>query len=220
MDCSSPSHTEVLQKSSSVDKSVHASDIMERYNILRSRAETYDKGTGNELESSNISYDQKTTDKLSNQANGQTTSDAFIKDANAGYQSHDGPGTNVPGNLTTTLTSTYPTDMTEDHMMSRLQVLTSRRDYTNYTEPKQQALGSVDGRLNSAFETGLTKATVVHTEDGFEGVECASGSKPVYQKFAHTSQMVELGAQFSGGWYENNSSDWEHVLKDEFTWTG
>ncbi|KAL9682502.1 hypothetical protein QQ045_014301 [Rhodiola kirilowii] len=236
-----PSHVEVFQESLSASRTLHAADIMERYNILRCRVETSNERVGGEMDSSKISSDQRTADKLSDQVDSITTSDTFSKDAITGSQSHVDHTINVSGqqNPTTSLTNTYGADMAEDHVMGRLQILKSRGDYPKYIASEKQPsefstefVGKTDisplrwgtfmeisdRRFKPAFGTEMTKAKGVLSVAGCGGVECASGSQPNCENLAQNSEIVEPGAQFSGGWYETTSSDWEHVLKDEFAW--
>uniref|UniRef100_A0A7N0TJ54 Uncharacterized protein n=1 Tax=Kalanchoe fedtschenkoi TaxID=63787 RepID=A0A7N0TJ54_KALFE len=226
----SVSGLEVFQESTTM-KTVHTADVLEQFNNLKCGVESCDREVVDELDNSKISSYQREVDRLSTRATDFIAAETSIKDSNIETQSLKGPSTNGAGQQSSIcLSNTHGADKVEDPIKARLQILKNRADYPRYIESEQQPFEvsrgfvgkannlSVGNGEPSAFDTERTKATVAISEDVVAGIEPVSVPQPSCKMRSPNTEIAGLGAQFSGGWFENNSSDWEHVMEDEFAW--
>ncbi|KAK4431246.1 hypothetical protein Salat_0886700 [Sesamum alatum] len=127
-------------------------------------------------------------------------------------------------------------------VMARFNILKSREDNSNMTRMEEEhrpqivegekyvgpygCCQSEDETLNAALKPHFLHQTGGVSEGKFgsyvDGAGCESPTKfhfsvmgdPIIQSFKN-SRMID---QNTSGWRDSSSSDWEHVLKDDFSW--
>ncbi|XVE64508.1 hypothetical protein DITRI_Ditri07aG0106100 [Diplodiscus trichospermus] len=196
----------------------HADDVTARY-VLKHRLNNSGSVHSRDVDdfsSSKLSLDVDEVDKLTTE----------VKDSSSpGLLSQDSP----------VLGTACSTDDVEASVMTRFHILKRRGiDGVDSDEMEKKLLPDVvdlgfDGERK---EIPIDKKTA---EDGISGVNLESVSQ--HQVVNHGEQLVvkdfhlsvvhdsavnspgstRLGNQLSAGWYDSCSSDWEHVLKEEFS---
>ncbi|KAK9292627.1 hypothetical protein L1049_020602 [Liquidambar formosana] len=210
-----------IQDSHIIGTTRHADDVIARFHILKCRVE-------NSKSMNTMDAEKPSSSKFS---------PALNKDDKLAPQAKDSPIPDISVQDSPISSKTSHVDDVNDSVMARFHILKCRVDNSRSMDMDEQQLPEVvdlgfigkkncspiisdvswDGSLDMTMEDDLQHHTPNCTEDKLTVKESRLSVRD--DTVIQSCATDRLGNQLPAGYFDNSSSDWEHVLKDELGWS-
>lgn len=225
----------VLNRNSPINtSSYHAYDVIDRFHVLKQRlnnSKSIHTSDVDEHSSSMLSLNLDEVDKLKTK----------VKDSSIqGLQSLDTPvpGTDIPRHIDEVEASVMARfhilkargidDMDSSEMETKLLPkvvdigFSGKRKQKPIEDPSEDVISGISSRLVSQHKVGNPPGEklvdiVKEKLSGQNNTKWGTNTMLENSCMIQSPGSIGLGNQFSAGWYDVCSSDWEHVLKEELS---